>query len=180
MRSLLVIILLVSIYTGSFSENLLAPKTPFTKESLLGNNATLGINQQGPNSLLDPSRFSMHQSYSMSYSSNGTSSDMTGLYLNRMQYDFQVPVSLQVDVGFFNKPMALIGNGGNAPGEKNSVLTIPRVGLVYQPSRNFTMAFEYFNLPGGYGNAAMPYGFMNNDPFMPYSFSRSSNNSSGK
>ena len=168
MRLLAMVLLVLSAAVLSFSQNFLANQTPFTKDALMGNGSTaLGLESKGNNSLLDPSRFSMHQSYSMNYMSNGQNSDMTGLYLNRLQYDFQVPVTLQVDVGFFHKPMSMAGNMGPAPGEKNALLTIPRVGLLYQPSKNFSMAFEYFNIPAGYGNSMMPYGFMQNDPFAP-------------
>jgi hypothetical protein len=103
----------------------------------------------------------------MSYMSDGRGSDMTGLYLNRLQYNFQAPVTLQVDVGLFHKPMALMAPNSAAPGEKSATLTIPRVGLYYQPSKNFSMAFEYFNIPAGYSNTMAPYGFLGTDPFFP-------------
>jgi len=127
------------------------------------NNLTAPVN----NGLLDPARFSMQQSYSMSYVTGGGQSDMTGLYLNRMQYSFKVPLTLQVDVGFFHKPMELMGGAETPPGAKNAVLTVPHVGLTYRPSNNFMMSFEYFQAPAGYGNALSPYGFFNNPYYSP-------------
>lgn len=162
-------------------QDFISAQTPFTKESLLGNGQThFGLAPQSGSSLLDPSRFSMHQSYSMSFISSGNSSDMTGLYLNRLQYDFKVPVTLQVDIGFFHKPMALAGNSETLPGQKNSLLTIPRVGLIYQPSKNFAMSFEYVNQPAGYGSAVMPYSLFSDNPFFSSPSSLSSLNRKGE
>jgi hypothetical protein len=83
MRSLLVSILIAVTAALIFPQSYVAGQKPFTKETLLGGSTALGLDEKGPGSLLDPSRFSMHQSYSMSYMSDGRNSDMTGLYLNR-------------------------------------------------------------------------------------------------
>ncbi|MFH0920025.1 MAG: hypothetical protein V1913_06650 [Fibrobacterota bacterium] len=152
MKKAACLLILFIVITLAMAQDFTGKPTPFTKNDL--------IQPQG-NSLLDPARFTMNQSYSMSYATNGAQSDMTGLYLNRMQYAFKVPLTLQVDVGFFHKPMALSGESDLPSGAKNAVLTIPHVGLTYQPSKNFIMSFEYFNSPAGYGNAVNPYGAYN-------------------
>ena len=138
MRSLLTSILIAALAALVFPQSYVAGQKPFTKETLLGGGSTaLGLGEQGPGSLLDPSRFSMQQSYSMSYMSDGKNSDMTGLYLNRLQYNFQAPVTLQVDVGLFHKPMALMDRNAGTAGQKSAVLTVPHAALLYQPSKNF-------------------------------------------
>ena len=155
MKTLLSLLVLASVL---FSQDFISAEKPFTKDRLTDGAAVLGLTP-ATGGLLDPGRFSMHQSYSMSYWSNGREGDMTGLYLNRLQYDFSIPLSLQVDIGLFHKPMALFNGGkGEAPGAENQTLTIPRVGLTYQPSKNIFMAFEYFSVPAGYSNAASSFG----------------------
>lgn len=161
MKTLISLLVLASVL---FSQDFISAEKPFTKDRLTEGSTVLGLTPASAG-LLDPSRFSMHQSYSMGYWSNGRDGDMTGLYLNRLQYDFSIPLSLQVDIGLFHKPMALF-NGGKSetPGVENQTLTIPHVGLTYQPSKNIFMAFEYFSVPAGYSNAASPFG---SDLFSP-------------
>lgn len=153
------------------AQNFIGPSKPFTKETLTGNGPTvLGLQPQAGNSLLDPTRFHMRQSYSMSYTSDGTNSDMTGLYLNRLSYDFSIPLTLQVDVGLFHKPMAMFSSTAE-PGVKTSTLTVPHVGLYYKPSKNIYMSFEYFQAPAGYASpyASNPFYGMGLSPFEPQS-----------
>jgi hypothetical protein len=146
------------VFSLAFAQDFISEEKPFTKDRLTQGPAALGLTQASSSGLLDPSRFSMRQSYSMSYVTNGSQGDMTGLYLNRMQYNFSIPLTLQVDVGYFHKPLALAGEQPAMPGAQNQTLTVPRVGLIYQPSENLFMSFEYFNVPAGYGNAFMPFG----------------------
>lgn len=138
----LIILIIVSALSA---QNYVSRQIPFTKETMLGNSTS--------SSLLDPSRFSMRQSYSMSYSSFGGESDLSGLYLNRMTYQFQIPLTLQVDVGLFHKPMALFSEIPEKNGEKAAVLGIPHARLTWQPSEKFMMSIEYFQQQSGYGNS---------------------------
>ena len=161
MKTFLSLLVLASVL---FSQDFIRAERPFTKDRLTDGSTVLGLTP-APAGLLDPGRFSMQQSYSMSYWSNGREGDMTGLYLNRLRYDFSIPLSLQVDIGLFHKPMALFSGGkSETPGVENQTITIPRVGLTYQPSKNIFMAFEYFSVPAGYSHAASPFG---SDLFSP-------------
>jgi hypothetical protein len=150
---LLGMFLIVSICS---SQNYVGREEPFTKERLTGGTTTLGLTPSTARGLLDPSRFSMRQSYSVSYITSGAYSDMTGLYLNRLQYNFAIPITLQVDLGYFHKPMALMDRE-SPPGTNNQAFTVPRVGLTFQPSKNFLMSFEYFHMPAGFSNSLMPF-----------------------
>lgn len=153
--------------SGVYGQGLPLRQEPFTKESLIGQPSLPGLTgQAGGFSLLNPSRFSMRQSYTMSYVTDGRQGDMTGLYLSRMRYDFDMPLSLLVDVGLFHKPLALTGREDPRPGVKSALLTVPHAALVYQPSDKFRMALEYYQSPAGYGAAASPFLF---DPAFPVS-----------
>lgn len=160
-----ILILAAFLSTFAVAQDFISAEKPFSKERLTGGNTVLGL-PSSPGGLLDPSRFSMHQSYSMNYWSSGNNSDMTGLYLNRLQYDFRIPLTLQVDIGVFHRPLALINNESSAPGTENQTMTIPRVGLTYQPTKNLFMAFEYYNIPAGYSSGFGP------DPFSPFPTAR--------
>jgi len=162
MKALLIALFIVSTL---FSQNFIGRQENFSKESLMGSQTAYGLSNP-TRGLLDPNRFSMNQSYSMSYASNGQNSDMSGLYLNRLQYDFQLPLTLQVDVGLFHKPMALMGRDDTPLGVKSSVLTVPHAALIYQPTDNFIMAFEYFNTPAGYSLTSMPSSLF--EPGLPF------------
>ncbi len=75
---------------------------------------------------------------------------MTGLYLNRLQYDFDAPLTLQVDFGYFHRPMALFEQSPQGMEGRSQAFTVPRVGLTYRPSKNLFMSFEYFHAPAGF------------------------------
>ncbi|OGJ87433.1 MAG: hypothetical protein A2268_14895 [Candidatus Raymondbacteria bacterium RifOxyA12_full_50_37] len=144
---------------SAFAQDYVSKKEAFSRNSLLGGQNAMGLQQPAGSGLLDASHLTMHQSYTMSYASNGTQGDMTGLYLNRLQYQFSVPVTLQVDVGLFHKPLALAGKeSGFGTGGQDAVLTVPRIGLFYKASENLFMSFEYINIPAGYSSMFMPYG----------------------
>ncbi|OGS36457.1 MAG: hypothetical protein A2293_00030 [Elusimicrobia bacterium RIFOXYB2_FULL_49_7] len=149
--------LLCLVFVAVPAQDFFGPEKPFTKDRLTNGSTVLGMNTATSPSLLDPARFSMHQSYSMSYVSSGGNGDMTGLYLNRLQYDFSAPVTLLVDVGFFHKPLSLLEGGKDKSDGQNQTLTIPRVGLFYQPTKNLSMSFQYFHTPAGYGLVTDPF-----------------------
>lgn len=152
-------------------QSLLAPQIPFSKESLMGNGQPkLGIGTLS-GGLLDPARFFMQQSYSMSYATNGTQNDMTGLYLNKMVYQFKVPLTLQVDVGFSQKPMAIFGDQKMAEGQKPYSVGVPHASLTWQPSDKFMMSVHYFQGNNGVDNSLFsdPYydPFQDRSPYSP-------------
>lgn len=104
--------------------------------------------------LMDPNRFNMDQSYSMSYwaTSNGSSSSQ-GLYLNHMTYALSSHLHMFVDMGYhtpFHSQFQAQDPRSSAFQEQNSSLVIPRFGLEYQPSENVFMSLQFIN-----GNDAM-------------------------
>ena len=109
-------------------------------EDQQGTPGLLGLPAAGSLSLLDPTRFSMSQSYSVGFSSDGKSGQMEGMYLNTIKYHFTRPISLQFQVGYI-RSSALFGSRYNST---SGQLFIPRFELRYQPTRNilFTVRFQ--------------------------------------
>jgi len=128
------------------SQNLLAPE--------YRNSAASGI------SFLDRNRFSMQQSYSLSFASGGAGSTSSGLYLNTLSYRLANPLMLSVDLGFYTPISSTI------PGTRQNTLmsqgagssfVVPRMGLEYRPNENFSMDLEFVNERDAYKAYGSPY-----------------------
>ena len=61
-------------------------------------------------SFIDPSRFNMQHTYSMSYISGGGNSGSLGLYTNRMSYTVNQNLQLIADIGYLHQPFSGVGN----------------------------------------------------------------------
>ncbi|HKP94689.1 MAG TPA: hypothetical protein VJ385_02925 [Fibrobacteria bacterium] len=103
-------------------------------------------------SLLNPNRFSMHQSYSVNFASGSYGSSSAGLYLNTLNYKLADPLTLSADVGF-HTPLYGTGyyarGGSQGPGFQDprlgSSLILPHVGLEYRPTESTTFSLHLFN-----------------------------------
>ena len=93
-------------------------------------------------SLLDPSRFHMSQSYSLSYSSSKYGSQSLGMYLNSIEYQISDPLKIQVDVAYLHNPGVLIGNNSNSYLSSDGKI-LPGVSLTWTPSKNTYIRFDY-------------------------------------
>jgi hypothetical protein len=93
--------------------------------------------------LLDPSKFHMSQSYSISFLSYGNQAVNQGLYLNTMSYRFSDPLLAQVQIGYFHQPLGKWGNSGAS----NGTLFVRSASLQYQPSDRFKVQFDYESIP---------------------------------
>lgn len=100
------------------------------------------------NALLDPSKFSMSQSYSLSFLASGSRSYNQGLYLNQMTYRFSNPLIMQVAVGYMHQPFGGPILAKNAGGN----LFVQRASLQYRPSQNTIFSIQYESLPYGMHN----------------------------
>jgi len=118
-------------------------------------------------SLLDPERFTMKNSYSMSYSSSQGSGNLMGMYINTMEYRFKSPLIMRVKMAYQSQTGNLFGgnNGMNSqPGTDQGRFFIPSVDIIYQPFENTTISFHYrdYSSSNGYGrngyNSFSPYG----------------------
>ncbi|MGB2869339.1 MAG: hypothetical protein WBD36_12870 [Bacteroidota bacterium] len=103
----------------------------------------------------DPSKFSMHHSYSLSYSTFGGQSMSLGVYTNSMFYQFSDPLSVQFDVSLMHSPFNSFGDQFS----KNlSGIYLSRAELNYRPSENMLFQIQYRQLPAMYWMNMNPYG----------------------
>jgi hypothetical protein len=129
-------------------------------------NSVLGIQKPGINlkkmSLLDPERFTMKQQYMMNFSSSGGTGGMMGMYLNTMEYRFNAPLMMRLQVAYQTQTGIMFGSKDGYSGLKNmnqGRMFIPAFDIVYKPFKNTTFGFSYRDM-SGMGN---PY-----DPYSPY------------
>lgn len=117
--------------------------------------------------LLDPSRFRMRQSYSLSYMSGSSGSGSVGMYVNNIEYQLFKPLTLRVGLGYLHQPFG--SRGANSAGlSVDDGFFIPSAGLEYRPSENFLLMVDFRQYPSGtapysrwgYGNWS-PYGRSN-------------------
>ncbi len=94
-------------------------------------------------SLLDPSKFSMKQSYTFSLFSMGGKTLNQGLYLNTMTYRFSNPLLVQLRVGLLHQPF---GGFGSSTG-LNSKLFLQRAMVQYRPSNSMVFTIDYQMIP---------------------------------
>ncbi len=97
------------------------------------------------NALLDPSKFSMSQSYSLSFLSSGSRSFNQGLYMNQMTYRFSNPLIMRVAIGYLHQPFGGPILAKNAGGN----LFVQKASLQYRPSKNTVFSIQYESLPYG-------------------------------
>ncbi len=125
-------------------------------------------------SLLDPERFTMRQETMVSYSSSSRmGSNMNGLYLNTMEYRFQMPLTMRLRVAYENDMGSLLGNksitGAGSKIETGRVY-IPSFDIVYQPWENTFISFHYRDYSGTANYMYSPYSRYNR--YSPYGFFR--------
>lgn len=91
--------------------------------------------------LLNPEKFRMWHSYSMSVFSFGGRTFFRGLYLNTMYYRFSDPLSMKVQWGVLHQPFNMFGN----PLNRRAFLS--EVELNYRPSDKFLLRVRYGMMP---------------------------------
>ena len=107
----------------------------------------------------DASKFSMHHSYSLSYSTFGGQALSLGVYTNSMSYRFSDALDFQTDVSLMHSPYSSFGNSKDFSG-----LFISRAELNYRPWSNTLINIQYRQLPptywygSGYRNPNFFYG----------------------
>jgi hypothetical protein len=98
---------------------------------------------------LSPSRFSMHQSYSMNFSSGNGGSYSSGLYLNTLSYQLATPLILSMDIGFHSPIYNSFSTTQAGPSPWNGSfrpsLVLPRIGLDYKPTEHTQISLQLIN-----------------------------------
>ncbi|MBZ0200315.1 MAG: hypothetical protein K8H86_10635 [Ignavibacteriaceae bacterium] len=113
-----------------------------------------GIITQPSSSLfgfLNSENFSMHHSYSLSYSSFGSNGLALGVYTNSMNFNFSNNLDVQVDASLVHSPYSSFGN--DAQNNINGIY-LSRAALNYRPWDDVYISVQYRQLPA----YASPYG----------------------
>lgn len=95
---------------------------------------------------LDPSRFHMSQSYTLSLMTIGGQSFSQGVYLNTMRYDFNVPVTVSLQWGVMHSPLSAAGVNSLY----NNGVFLSGASVEYKPSENFEIGIQYSSYPHSY------------------------------
>ena len=109
---------------------------------------------------LDPSRFHMGHSLSMSYTAFGGGGAMVNSYINTLNYRFTDDLFLTTRLGIMSSPYNSIPGNNN----QNDVQFFGGAELKWLPTENsavfirFEKAPGYYS-PGYYGNYRSPFGF---------------------
>lgn len=119
---------------------------PFSKESLFRNSSL---------QLQNPRGFSMQQSYSMQFSGSSYGTTSSGVYLNTLSYEFNVPLTLSVDIGMYNMFHSSYQNSALSRYNQNFMeskpeFIIPRIALDYQATENMSFSLQLLNMEHAY------------------------------
>jgi hypothetical protein len=107
---------------------------------LIGSSTSSGF------SLLDPSRFHIHNSYSMSFFSGSGQSGSVGLFMSTIEYQLSQPLSLRVGLGYLHQPLGFLKNNSGPTGGR----FLPNATLEYRPSNKFDFIVDFRTIPMSY------------------------------
>ena len=111
---------------------------------------------------INPENFSMNHSVGMSYSSFGNEGVAMGVYTNKIAYEFNEELSIQLNTSFVNTPFNTLGQ--NFTNSINGVY-IDNARINYNPSDEFNISLQFSNSPYGYYNRNSYRGFSRNSGF---------------
>jgi len=95
-------------------------------------------------SFIDPSKFHMQQSYSLSFISSGNTSGSLGLYTNRISYTINQNLQLIADIGYLHQPFSSLGN---MPLSLDKGQLLYGGELRYRPTENSLIQLRFENAP---------------------------------
>ncbi len=101
-------------------------------------------------SLFDPSRFQMSQSYTMSVMSFGGRTFNQGHYLNTLSFQVSDPLTVQVGVGFMHQPFGgpNLGFGLTGNEQRDGQFYLQQARIRYEISKSAVITVEYQSTPG--------------------------------
>ena len=106
--------------------------------------------------LIDPNKFSMHHSFSLSYMTMGGQGMSLGMYTNSMMYKFSDALDLQADISLMASPFNSFGKQAQ---NSLSGLFLNRAELNYRPWKDALLQISYRQLPSMYWlNSGYGYG----------------------
>jgi hypothetical protein len=108
----------------------------------------------------DPSKLTMHHSFSLSYQSFGGQGLSLGVYTNSLMYKFSDALDLQADVSLVHSPFSSFGKQFQ---QDLSGLFLSRAQLTYRPWKNTLFQIQYRQLPPLYwlGSGYRSFNFFN-------------------
>ena len=95
----------------------------------------------------DPSRLTMHNSYTLSYTTSGSKGYSLGELTSNIAYQISDPLSVQFDVSLLHSPFNNLG--GNFANNISGIY-LTRAELNYRPSKNMFLQIQYRQLPSMY------------------------------
>ena len=151
-RTTILLFLLLSVHVTSAQFRGMEPRNPSIQDAIVKPSGNLLFG------FIDPDRFLMQHSVSMSYMNLGGQNMGLTMYTNSMRYQISEPLSVRADVSMVFSPFS---SYGTAFQREISGIYLNRAQIDYQPSKNFKVSFQYRNLPGygyyGYGGYGNPY-----------------------
>jgi hypothetical protein len=105
---------------------------------------------------IDPNRFFMHQSYSLSFLSWGGGSASMGVYQNTMSYIFSEKLAMNARLGFIHNPLS-IGSLTNQSNLMDNL--IYGADLIYRPKDNTILRISFDKSPYYRRSGFYPYGY---------------------
>jgi hypothetical protein len=141
MKNILLIVLLSSVATfAQFRDN---PEDKIDIRS--------GITNDAPSSFLlgfiNPNKFDMHHSISMSFNSFGGQSVALGVYTNNMSYTFNNDLFIEADISLVTSPYSSFGT---EHAKSLNGIYLSRAQLNYKPSDNMSIVVQYNGGPYSY------------------------------
>ena len=128
----------------SSAESIMQQAEPGTSAESIGENR-----YESKFSLLDPNRFSMSHSYSLSYFSGGGDGQMIGLYINSMKYQLSNSIDVSVKLGWLHQPSNMFSQNR---GVTDYGTVLPNFQLQYHPSEKFKFMISFESIPGVYSD----------------------------
>ncbi|HTY58831.1 MAG TPA: hypothetical protein VMF59_08425 [Bacteroidota bacterium] len=112
-----------------------------------------GLITQPPSTLFfgwfDPSKFSMHHSFELSYQSFAGQGMSLGTYTNSMMYRFADNLNARADVSMSFMPSNSLSSFGTKGSNNFSGIYLRNAELNYQPWENVRVQLQYSQLPYG-------------------------------
>ncbi len=140
---------------GQLKKDTKQPNISKSLESIYQNDVFVGF--------LDPARFNMSHSFSVSYMGYGGGGAMVNSYVNTLNYMFSENLYLTTKLGIMNSPYNSI------PGNNflNEVEFFGGAELKFIPSKNSVISLRFEKVPGfyspGYYNYRNPFGISQRD-----------------
>ncbi len=100
--------------------------------------------------LLNPARFSLSHQYAFSFSTDGQTNQSLGMVINRLKYNFSIPLQLSVDLGFSFDPTQLLQNNPTSRNlgiNTNMLSLVKQAELTYHPKPNVLLSIQYKSIP---------------------------------